>query len=116
MRVKPGEELGFVQVLSDAHLFPLPVGRRRPHPGRPVATPFLIIPAFPFDQGTNRQLPASPARLHSSGIRVLNGQNNPTLIPLIGEPYTLVADVTNRGSGFAYGGVAEFYVGTHTLF
>ncbi len=115
MPVQPGQELGFIQVLRDAGLFPLPVGRHSQHPG-PVATPFLVVPAVPSDQGTSRALPAAPAHLHFTGIHVLDNQNREIAVPVAGEAYTLVADIQNNGSGGAYGGVAEFYVRSPTIF
>lgn len=111
MPVKPGEELGFVKVLRNSGLFPLPVGLHRRHPGRRYATPFLVVPAVPSDPGTNRSLPAAPARLHFPAIHVLDSRGNPTITPIAGQIYTFVANIVNRGSGGAYTGIAEFYVG-----
>jgi hypothetical protein len=116
MPVKPGEELGFVQVLRNAGLFPLPVGLHTRHPGLRYATPFLVVPAVPSDPGTNRALPGAPARLHFAGIHVVDDQGHPTATPLTGQAYTLIADVANLGSGAAYTGIVEFYVGSPDLF
>jgi hypothetical protein len=70
----------------------------------------LVVPAVEFDPGTSRALPAPPAHIHSTGTHVLDSQNREIAVPTVGQSYTLVADVSNNGSGGAYGGIAEFYV------
>lgn len=107
--VKPGEQLGYVDKLKERGLWP--PKRDKESQGtahQPTTTPFVVVPAVPFDPGLR---PISDDQvLYNQNLEILDPLGHPVLMPAAGTTYRIRASVTNSGGCGAFGGLAEFYV------
>lgn len=105
---------GYAQELRSQGRYPLKPSiawrERKPNRERPVATAFLVIPAYAGDPGTAR--PLSPAQAHfSPAIEFTDTSTHAVAAtPLAGHTYAIACTVTNRGAVGSFAGIAEFYV------
>src|SRR5437899_1512111 len=111
-RVRPGEMLGYVERLRQVDLWPLTSIKY--DRGDPVATPYLVVPVAPNENGV-RQL-AGDTALHNPNVEILDGARTPVAHPDKGTHYTLRCTVRNLGAISAYAGLAEFYVAAPSFF
>jgi hypothetical protein len=107
--VKPGEQLRYVDKLKERNAWPPKGAKDGPGSQRqPATTPFVVVPAIPYDSGLR---PISDDQtLYNQNLEILDGLGHPVLIPAAGTTYRIRASVTNRGGCGAFGGLAEFYV------
>jgi hypothetical protein len=117
MPVEPGQQLGFVDLLRTAELFPLPVGRHR-NKNHPPLTPFIVVRATPQDVGQrpSSALGTAPRPLHSVSITVRDDQGRAVAAPIVGTTYVLSCEILNFGAVGAFSGIVEFYVEDATVF
>jgi hypothetical protein len=107
-RVPPGAELGYAARLRARGHWP-PGRTGRDGRGPITATPYLVVPAVPGDDGT-RPLSAHHA-LDTQGVEIVDAAG--TVVqgrPMAGQTYTLRCRVANLGVASAYGGIVEFYL------
>src|SRR6267378_4960406 len=104
----------YARLLKEKGKYPLkprtPWKEKRPDKRHPVATPFLVIPNFSGDQGTDRPLNGQRA-IASGAIDIIDINTNASVTtPVVGQTYSLRCRVMNRGAAGCYAGIAEFYV------
>lgn len=107
---------GYARELKERDKYPLkPSTRWRDRESEqeiPVATPFLVIPNYQGDQGTERPADGAQAN-YSASIEIVDiNTNTAVTMPVLGHSYTLRCRVLNRGAVGCYAGIAEFYVAT----
>jgi hypothetical protein len=107
--VKPGTQLQYAGKLKERNQWPPKSGKDTPGTTQgPVTTPYLVVPAMPFDPGLR---PISDDQvLYNQNLEILDGLGHPVLLPVAGTTYRIRASVNNRGGCGAFGGIAEFYV------
>jgi len=107
---------GYAQALQDQDKYPLrprlPWKARKQDRKHPVATPFLVIPNSPGDQGALRPLDAPHAK-QSVAIEIVDAKTHVAVVtPVVGKTYALRCQAQNLGAAGCYAGIAEFYVAT----
>jgi hypothetical protein len=108
-QVRTGEQLAYARGLAKRKQWP-PTRIKRQHGDAPPAMPYLVVQADVADDGTR---PIDPERaVHSTAIEVLDAGGALVDFAAPGTTYSLRVTVLNRGPAAAYGGVAEFFVGT----
>src|SRR5215470_4820116 len=89
---------GYAKALKEQRLYPLkkrvPWNKRQPDKRRPVATPFLVIPNFPGDDGAHRPLDNQHA-VASGAIDIIDSLEHSVTTPGIGHTYVLRCNVIN---------------------
>lgn len=108
--VKPGEPLGYVAALKGRDNWPPKRRDPKPDDRRGTVTPYLVVPTTEGDMGV-RPLPASQA-LYNSSVEIVDSGGSIVTNPVPGTEYTLRCRAINLGAAGAYGGMAEFYIGT----
>ena len=109
--VKAGEQLGYVAVLKKKGLWPprLHNPKDNNNHDRRAVTPYLVIPAFPGDNGA-RPAPDSLV-FHNRGVWLEDAAmpGVPVDFPQLGKEFLVKCRIVNLGATGSYGGLADFY-------
>lgn len=107
-----GRRLRFAEDLSRQRLWPLPIRPGHGEGGAAVKPliPYLVAPADPFDVGA-RPL-GQHLQTYSRSIELIDDQGRSVSLVTRGQQYRPRVTISNRGSGPAYSGIVDFYVGS----
>jgi hypothetical protein len=113
---KPGEPLGFVASLQERGLWPPRLHDREGNNNddRKATTPFLVIPTTLADNGLRPQ--PNSITFHSKGVWIEDLGGTVVTAPVLGGEYRTKCRIRNMGAFPAYGGMADFFVNTPTVF
>src|SRR5689334_8040574 len=101
-RVKPGEQLRYVDKLRSRDRWPPKRGiTNREKYRSPAITPYVVVIATPSDQGI-RPLPDNLAHFNDN-IQIEDPAGHATQAPTAGPTYRIRASVANRGGCGAFG-------------
>jgi hypothetical protein len=107
--VKPGQSLRYVEKLNERASWPPLRGKERPgREKRPTITPYIVVAAFPGENGS-RPIGDQQA-LYNASVQIIDTVGASVLAPVKGSTYFLRCSVANLGGAGAFGGMAEFYV------